>query len=155
MKDKFFPLFVSLEGCRILMVGAGNIALRRVKTLLHFTDELTVLSPEFQEEFFMLEKTHPGLVLERSGFDPAYLQEIQYVFACTDDPELNARIVSECRDRGIPVNNCSRKEDCSFYFPGIVEKDGIVIGITASGEDHKKARQIRERIEKLLEEMEL
>ena len=50
------------------------------------------------------------------------------------------------------VNVCSDRRKCDFYFPGIVKKEDVVVGITANGKDHKRAKEVREKIEDLLEE---
>ena len=52
------------------------------------------------------------------------------------------------------MNVCSDRRKCDFYFPGIVARDNVVIGVTAGGTDHRKAREVREKIERLLEEEE-
>ena len=44
--SRYFPLFIDLEGKKIAVVGAGKIASRRIRTLLEFGAELTVLAPE-------------------------------------------------------------------------------------------------------------
>ena len=74
------------------------------------------------------------------------------VFAVTDDRELNARIAAMCREKGILVNVSSDKSLCDFYFPGIVQQGETVIGVSASGKDHAKARKVRERIQTILTE---
>lgn len=50
MKNKYFPLFVDLSEKQIVVIGAGNIASRRVRTLLSFADHITVVSPDATEE---------------------------------------------------------------------------------------------------------
>ena len=82
------------------------------------------------------------------------IENADLVLACTDDPELNGEIYSVCKCLGIPVNVCSDRRKCDFYFPGIVARDNVVIGVTAGGTDHRKAREVREKIERLLEEEE-
>ena len=68
-------------------------------------------------------------------------------------PEVNEKIVCDCRKKKIPVNNASNRDQCDFYFPGIYMQEGLVVGITASGLDHKKARRIREEIQDALEKV--
>ena len=53
---------------------------------------------------------------------------------------------------GIPVNDSEKKELCDFWFPGVVTEGNVIVGLTASGEDHKKARRIREQITEMLAE---
>ncbi len=72
------------------------------------------------------------------------------VLAATDDPALNRRVASLCRDRGIPVNVCSEKEACDFYFPSVVREGDIVIGINASGKNHGLVKRTRQKLEEFL-----
>ena len=50
------------------------------------------------------------------------------------------------------VNNCSDRNKCDFYFPGVAQCGNVVVGISAGGKDHRRVRQLRTRIERLMEE---
>ena len=93
-------------------------------------------------------------IWKQEAYTREALRYADLVLACTDDPELNGEIYSVCKCLGIPVNVCSDRRKCDFYFPGIVARDNVVIGVTAGGTDHRKAREVREKIERLLEEEE-
>ena len=152
MSDRpYFPLFVDLSGKDILFVGGGSIAARRIGVLQPFTEEITVVAPE--AEGSIIELTEAGEVswITRE-FDEGDLEGRDIVFAATDDKELNAEIAEKCRERGILVNVSSDKELCDFYFPEIVMQGETVVGVSASGQDHKKARRVRERIQDILTE---
>ena len=84
--------------------------------------------------------------VKRTDFAMAYM-----VIAATNDRKLNDEIHRICRQEGVYVNVASDREQCDFYFPGIYMEEGLVVGITASGLDHKKARRIREEIQNALE----
>ena len=62
----------------------------------------------------------------------------------------NVRIAGMCRRRGITVNAASDKTICDFYFPGIAKKGPLVVGVTASGEDHSLAAKATAYFRKLL-----
>ena len=141
MKNKpYFPMFIDLSDKNIVVVGGGNIATRRVKTLLSFTRNIRVIAPKVTME--MMELGKAGYVelitrpVKRTDFAMAYM-----VIAATNDRKLNDEIHRICRQEGVYVNVASDREQCDFYFPGI----------TASGLDHKKARRIREEIQNALE----
>ena len=146
----YFPMFIDLSDKNIVVVGGGNIATRRVKTLLSFTRSIRVIAPKVTME--MMELSKAGYVqlitrpVKRSDFAMAYM-----VIAATNDRKLNDEIHRICKQEGIYVNVASDREQCDFYFPGIYMQDGLVVGITASGLDHKKARRVREEIQKALE----
>ena len=153
MKNKcFFPMFVDLSDKNIIVIGGGNIATRRVKTLLQFTRNIKVIAPRMTQELMELGKAGKIEALmrpiKRSDFSFAYM-----VLAATNDWKVNDEIYRVCKEEGIYVNVADNKEKCDFYFPGVYVEDEIVIGITASGQDHKKARKLRLAIEQTLEEM--
>ena len=143
-------MFIDLSDKNIVVVGGGNIATRIVKTLLSFTRNIRVVAPKVTMEMMELGKAgYVELVkrpVKRSDFRMAYM-----VIAATNDRKLNDEIHRICRQEGIYVNVSSDREQCDFYFPGIYMEDELVVGITASGLDHKKARRVREEIQKALE----
>ena len=48
--------------------------------------------------------------------------------------------MKECRQKGILSNRCDCREDCDFYFPALVQAEGLTIGLCSNGEDHKKVK---------------
>ena len=66
------------------------------------------------------------------------------------DPGTFRKIVTAAKERKSPANSCSEKELCDFYFPSIVTKDGLVIGLTASGTDHGLVKRTRMELEEYL-----
>lgn len=151
MKNKrFFPMFVDLSDKKIVVVGGGNIATRRIKTLLQFTRNIIAVAPKTTMELHELGKA--GFVnlinrpVKRSDFAMAFM-----VIAATNDWKLNDEIYRVCKEEGIYVNVADDKSKCDFYFPGIYMQDEVVVGITASGLNHKKARKVRVAIQEAME----
>ena len=146
----YFPMFIDLSDKNIVVVGGGNIATRRVKTLLSFTRNIRVIAPKVTME--MMEFSKAGYVelitrpVKRTDFAMAYM-----VIAATNDRKLNDEIHRICRQEGVYVNVASDREQCDFYFPGIYMQDEVVVGITASGLNHKKARKVRVAIQEAME----
>lgn len=152
MSDKpFFPLYLDLSDKDILFIGGGTIAARRINVLHPFADRITVVAPEADVSIFKLTESGDVSWIMRE-FEEEDLEDRDFVFIATNDRELNALIAEKCRRKGIPVNVSSDRQLCDFYFPGIVKQGNTVIGVSASGEDHKKARRVRERIEGVLTE---
>ena len=141
-KKPYFPLFVDLNEKQIVVVGAGTIAKRRIRTLVSFTNHLTVIAPEVNRELLDMEKAED-------------IYDADYVIAATNDHQINSDIYSACKCMGITVNVCSDKTKCDFYFPGIVQNGNVVVGVTASGSDHKEARKTVEKIRSIFPEEEL
>ena len=152
MKTKrYFPMFIDLSDKNVVVVGGGNIATRRVKTLLQFTRNVTAIAPKVTEELRGLGTAgYVNLItrpVKRSDFQTAYM-----VIAATNDWKLNDESYRVCKEEGIYVNIADDKSKCDFYFPGIYMKDEMVVGITASGLDHHKAKKVRIAIQKAMEE---
>ena len=130
MGGYYFPMFVDISTKRILVIGGGKIAARRVRTLLKFAEHIEVTAPEICDEMKDI------------------LNGADIVLTAADDRELNQKIVSACRMRKILVNTADDKSLCDFFFPAVTEKDGVVIGMNSGGKSPKTVRKVREYLEK-------
>lgn len=151
----YFPLFVDLEGKRVLIVGGGAVAARRAGVLLEFGCRITVVSPELGDGMRALfeagrvdwrQEAYSSDCLLRPG------EERPFFVLAAAGGDANRLVVSDCRAVAIPVNDASRKENCDFYFPGIVKEGEAVIGITSGGGDHKLAAALRGLVRHFIEE---
>ncbi|MBO4352012.1 MAG: hypothetical protein J5818_00790 [Eggerthellaceae bacterium] len=147
----FFPLFVDLGEKRAVFIGGGTIALRRIRTLLPFVGELVVYAPDFSPELENLAESSL-IELVREPYRESMLDEADIAFACTNSADINDEVWAACKRRGILVNVCSDRNKCDFYFPGIAQRGNMVVGISAGGKDHRRVRQLKARIEMLMEE---
>ena len=143
----YFPLYVDLTEKNILFAGGGKIAARRVHILMRFAKHIKVVAPRFEESFGELEEESQIRLVQRT-FDFSDLIGRDLVFAATDDTELNRQIYEACKEQGIPVNVCSDQNLCDFQFPSVVISDDVVIGINASGKNHRRVKQVRQELEK-------
>lgn len=154
MHKPYFPVFIDISEKKIAVVGGGKVAERRVETLLKFAERITVISPDVTEEIhkradegrvqWIREAIHTECAAKR------LLNDADMVLAATNDRESNERIMYICREQGIPVNVSHRKEMCDFYFPAVVVQEGVTVGITSGGGNHKKAGKVREQVEEML-----
>lgn len=149
-----FPLFLNLSGKEILIVGAGNIAVRRAGILMAFGCRIRMCSPEKQEHIKepLRGWIEEGMISYTSRrFDPNVLTGREFlVLAATDEKETNVRITQICREKRILVNNASDSSMCDFFFPSVLQDEEIVIGIAGDGSDHKRVKQIRKKIQDML-----
>lgn len=151
MKDyPWFPLFIDLSEKVVLVVGAGTVAGRRAAALTRFCGHVTVVAPEIGPAV-QAEADAGRVTWVNRPFEPRDLEGRDLVIAATDDRALNAAIAEMCRTRGIPVNVSSDKTLCDFYFPGIVAEGDVVVGVTASGRDHRRAAAVARRVREALE----
>lgn len=149
----YFPLFVDLTDREILVVGGGTVASRRIRVLTGFCGHITVIAPEISPEIarsISPDSGGCGLTVFQRTFEPPDLDGRDLVLAATDDAGLNRRIAEMCRAKGIPVNDCSDQKFCDFQFASVVRDGDIVIGINASGKNHRLVKETRQSIERCL-----
>lgn len=149
MERPYFPVFIDMTGRNVLIVGAGNIALRRVKTLLQFGVQIRVIAPEICKELAELEKAG-RIRAEHRTYQTGDIQGATFVIAATDSRKVNRQIWEDCRSKGIPVNTADDRALCDFYFPSIVMTEEAVIGISSGGDAPGRTKEIRRKIEKTL-----
>ena len=149
----YFPLFVSLQDRKCLIVGGGNIAFRRASTLSEFSCEILVIAPELSEGMKKLQKEGKVKVQLRK-YEANDCREAFLVVAVINDRELNREIGREGKEAGAFVSVADAREECTFFFPGIAfDRDNkAVVGITASGQNHKLARGLTDVCRKILRE---
>lgn len=166
MSDKvkrYFPLFVDVEGNKVLIVGAGNIGFRRMKTLLEFGAEVTLLSAsigELEEEsrlemgrliasqrvrYIARDFKDSDLTLDAEAVSPWDM-----VIAATNHKTLNEHIYELCREQSILVNVASDKNLCDFFFPAVAMNEEVTVGIVGDGTHHQKVKAVADNIRLLL-----
>ncbi|MCC6095791.1 MAG: bifunctional precorrin-2 dehydrogenase/sirohydrochlorin ferrochelatase [Eubacterium sp.] len=169
----YFPVFLDLSSKKAVVIGGGSIAQRRILTLYGFVGSITVVAPEITDGIRrLLGPEHPCEDLKmasadmcrddqndsqtpvtwiRKQYERSDIMDADLVLACTSDPDLNNDIYVACKCLGILVNDCSDKNKCDFYFPSVVQKDNIVVGINGSGADHHQVKTVRQKIEAALQ----
>ncbi len=151
--SSFFPLFVDVSQFQIVFIGGGRIAERRIQTLQQFGARITLIAPEITEELEKLAEFGQICWVRREYREGDFSDpEIGMAVVATNDRQVNHRAAEEARHEAIPVSVADCKEESTFYFPGVARKGNIVVGVTASGLDHKEAARVTRQIRQLLEE---
>lgn len=140
------PIFLKLDGRPGLLVGAGNVALEKLLTLLSSGVRLRVIAPEIKPEIRQIAAEGKIELVERS-FMPEDLNGKFLVIAATDDPEVNATVYRESVARGILVNSVDDPPHCDFYFGSVVRRGDLQVAISTAGESPAVAQQLRREID--------
>ena len=143
---EFLPLFHNLRGARVLVVGGGEIALRKSRLLADAGAVLRVVAPEIGTELRELIDRSGGEQILR-GYTESDLNGCVLIIAATDDEPLNAQVSADARQRGVPVNVVDAPSLCSVIFPAIVDRSPLVIAVSSGGDAPVLARLIRAKIE--------
>jgi len=144
----YFPLFVPLKGKKVKVFGGGAVAGRRITTLLDFGASLEVIAPEISAEI----RQKPGIGIQQRPYAENDCLAADLVIAATDNSAVNRAIAQECQQYNIPVSVADNQDLCTFFFPAIVNKDNLVIGLTSSGQDHGSVKRTAQKIRGMLEE---
>jgi uroporphyrin-III C-methyltransferase/precorrin-2 dehydrogenase/sirohydrochlorin ferrochelatase len=143
------PIFLKLDSRPGLLVGAGNVALEKIGTLLHTGIRLRVVAPEAKAEIRQLASEGRIEWTERA-FESADLDGNLLVIAATDDPSVNAAIYREAGECGILCNSVDDPPNCDFYFGAIVRRGDLQVAISTAGESPAVAQRLRSEIDELL-----
>jgi len=142
-----FPIFLRVEGRRVVIVGSGDEALAKARLMAQSSAEILVVA----------EKAEPALAVWAAANevevvrpDADFLERAALVFAATGDLEKDARVVDEARARHIPVNAVDRPELCDFFTPALVNRAPVAVAIGTEGAGPILAQMLRARIDRML-----
>jgi uroporphyrin-III C-methyltransferase/precorrin-2 dehydrogenase/sirohydrochlorin ferrochelatase len=139
----YFPLFHRFTDQKILVIGGGSIALRKITLLEKSGADILVVAKKIHSEIQAKDRCH----CEVREYRSADLDGCSLVVAATDNYELNQKISNEAKARGLLVNVVDSPALCNCIFPSIVDRSPLVVAITSSGQAPVLARSIRAKLE--------
>ncbi|GAB3378804.1 siroheme synthase family protein [Azotobacter armeniacus] len=142
----YLPLFHNLKGRSVLLVGGGEIALRKARLLADAGAVLRVVAPQIEAALAELVLQGGGHCLVR-GYAEEDLDGCVLAIAATDDQALNGRVSRDAHGRGVPVNVVDAPALCSVIFPAIVDRSPLLVAVSSGGDAPVLARLMRARIE--------
>ena len=143
-----FPVFLKLEGRRVLVVGAGPVAAGKVRPLVDAGARVTVVAPDVVDDIAAMAA---DLTIVRRPFEPGDVDGAWYVVAAAP-PEVNRAVARAAEARCLFVNAVDDLESASAYAGAIVQKAGVTIAMSTDGEAPALAGLMREALEVLLPE---
>ena len=140
-----FPMFVDIENKKILVVGGGNVGLRRIGVLISFKADITLVSDR-------LDGAVPeGVRLIHRAFEDGDIEKNYFfVIAATDNRAVNHRIYELCAQKDIPVSVCDCPEESTFFFPAVCKNDRLSVGIVSDGSHHELVSKTAEKIRSVI-----
>ncbi|MDT8428795.1 MAG: siroheme synthase CysG [Pseudomonadales bacterium] len=142
----FLPVFLNVRAQECLLVGGGDVALRKASLLHKAGARLRLVAPGVSTELKNLLESNGGSLLLR-GFEQKDMEGVRLVIAATNDEQLNARISRLAQAANIPVNVVDQPALCSFIVPAIVDRSPVVIAVSSGGNSPILTRDIKARIE--------
>lgn len=146
-----YPLFADLRGRRVLVVGAGTVAARKIAALLAAGAEIEVVAAELGER--VRDWLGADVLRHRAReFEPGQIDGAWLAIAATGDAALNARVFDAASARRVFCNVVDDAARSSFQSPAVVERGPLRIAVSSGGAAPVLARQVRARIEALLDD---
>jgi uroporphyrin-III C-methyltransferase/precorrin-2 dehydrogenase/sirohydrochlorin ferrochelatase len=139
----YFPLFHRLSSQPVLVVGGGNIALRKITLLEKSGANIRVIGKSIKNEI----KAKVSCSCEEREFKESDLTGIRLVVVATDDESFNEHVSQLAMAKDLLVNVVDSPALCNVIFPSIVDRNPLIIGITSSGRAPVLARSIRAKLE--------
>lgn len=143
---------LNLKGRNILVIGAGMEGAKRIKSLSNQDCKIIIVSETVNESLYEIEgKNTPIIIIRRKIEDPNIIDEfsdIFIVFASTNDPFLNKKIIARAKEKGILSYSIDDASSSDFFFTSIINIDETIqIAISTSGKSPLMSKIIRDRIE--------
>ena len=145
----YYPILLNIQGKRCLVVGGGEVALRKVQTLLEHSATIEIVSPAFCPELNSLVKEGAVRSIQRE-YKTEDLNNVLLVIAATDDTKVNAKVAADARKKGILVNAVDKPEISDFIVPSYFRHGDIIVAVSTSGKSPALARKIRVELERNL-----
>lgn len=145
----YFPLFLDISKKRVLVVGGGRVAERKVRTLLKFKAKIKVISPEVTKGLERI-KDKDLIELERKNYEENDLLGVDLVISATNNRMLNKKVSSDAKKMGIYANIVDDPELCDFIMPSIVKRGPLILAISTSGKAPLFSKKLRKDLEKMI-----
>lgn len=145
----FYPVNLNLDNMEIIIVGGGNVALRKCMNFLDFGKSVTVLAPEFDSRFLELGNK---VDLISDIFKEEYIDKFDIVVAATDDKEVNEEIACICRKKSKLINVVDSRDLSDFTISSYVKRGDLLIGISTGGKIPALSAKIRRDLEEIYDE---
>lgn len=145
----YLPIFFKVQDRQVLLVGGGQIALRKAKFLLRAGARIKLVATKICSELEVLLGSDEHEILCRP-YQSSDIDSVTLIIAATNDLALNQQIAEHAGNKNIPVNVVDQPALCSFIFPSIVDRSPLVIAVSSGGNSPVLARLLRSRLETLI-----
>ncbi|WP_180126288.1 MULTISPECIES: siroheme synthase CysG [unclassified Acinetobacter] len=148
-----FPISLKLQQQPCLIVGGGRIAYRKAVLLAKAGAQLTVCSPEIEDDLLTLVNKTQGQYLNSVYHESVYqenaiaLRQFRLVIAATNDKAVNQAVFEACEAENVLVNSVDDPPHCRFMVPAIIDRSPLVISVASNGTSPVLSRQIRTQLE--------
>ena len=145
----YFPLFLKLKQQHCLVIGAGEIAARKIDLLARTGAIITVIASEIGPAVSNMQTTH-NLLIKEKNVETTDINGFRLVISATNDSSTNQLVANTATELNIPVNVVDNPALCSFIFPAIIDRSPVIAAVSSGGTSPVLARLLRAKIESII-----
>jgi uroporphyrin-III C-methyltransferase / precorrin-2 dehydrogenase / sirohydrochlorin ferrochelatase len=145
----YLPVFLNIKGQPCLVVGAGEVAARKIELLFKAGANITVIAPEINEYVAALQAAI-DFNFRQKRFVLSDVKGFRLIISATNDEEINEMVAMAASEHNIPVNVVDNPKLCTFIFPAIIDRSPIIAAVSSGGSAPVLARLLRAKIETVL-----
>jgi len=127
------PLLFNLKNKKVLVVGGGKVATRRVATLLENGARVLCVSPVFSPWLQETQDSNNELTVIQGVYDVIHLEDMDLAVAATNQETINDQIKLDCNARRIWCNRVDNPEDSDFIFPSVIRRGDLTLTVCTEG----------------------
>lgn len=150
----YIPIMLNVSDRKVVIIGGGDAAYKKVKNLLNHGRNITVIASDFDSRFAALEIEKIRAHIHDPGQVDELLQGGNIVIIATDDPDLNGSLEEVCKKRNLLYNRVDEVKS-PFIFPASFESNGVIVSVSTLGRTPSLTRFIRDRIREELGDLPL
>lgn len=140
-----YPINIKTEDMGVVIIGGGEVGYRKCVNFINFKTNVTVISPEFIDEFYKLDRNLVKLV--KDNYKEEYINDSFIVVAATNNKEINKEIGLYCRNNSKLVNVVDSIEMSNFTTPSYVKRGDLLISISTGGKSPSLSSKIKKELE--------
>jgi siroheme synthase-like protein len=140
-----WPVNLLVQGRRVVVVGAGRVAARKIEPLLDLGAQVVVVAPVLHDEVAAW-RAAGRLTAEERPFRPDDLDGAWLAVTATDDPAVNAAVHDAGEQRRVWVNSADDPANCSFTLMSVVRRSDVVVAIGTGGRSPALATWLKQHV---------
>lgn len=150
---RYYPISIDTLNKKILVVGGGNAAYLKLKSLVSTEAKITVISEKFLKEIEAFKNINKNITYIKSNIENYDISDdYQMVFICTDNKDLNIKLSEFFKNKNALVMLADNKEHSDFICTAILQKDDITVAVNTQGKSPTAAKLIINEVDKALNE---
>lgn len=148
MAKNFLPISIDISDSKILIIGGGQSALKKIKILQRSGAQLEVIAENIIDEVY-----ETGVACFKKSYEKSDLKGFLMLYSCTNNETLDRQIASDGKETGVLVNIHDNPALCQFVSPAIYRDGNISVAVSSNAENVYEAIRLRNQIQEYLENL--